>query len=205
MKITEEQIKKIASQEINIKEVFPEVFKFTGWAKTKDQGNKDFLMYFIKNVMQFGFDGNGKWLGREEMCNDETFSKSDYQATQSEVLERLIKQAKEQGHGFEFYTLNNNGTTLWGGYEATGSTVIFNNGVWSEPIKNIEVNKIDVKEHKVVEGGFSTKVNEPEEVKDPTDYKVKYFDACVEIEKLKQANLVYREAIEMFYKTTKQD
>ena len=159
MNITEEQIKKIASQEIDIKDLFPEVFNFTGWAKDKRKISENWLGYFENNILEYGINNSGVWFNTD---NGTQYNPNiERPATHEEIKNALVKEAKRRGYEFDFYQFINN--VLWTGTEEKGSWVIFDNGNWLEVSKKLE------------------------EVKDPTDYKVKYFDACIEIEKLKNA------------------
>lgn len=93
MNITEEQIRKIASQELDIKDLFPEVFNFTGWAK--DKNNKNWLGYYENNILQYGIDVDGNWLSID---NGSKYNpNTDRPATNEEVQTALVNEAKKRG------------------------------------------------------------------------------------------------------------
>ena len=126
MNITEEQIRKIASKELDIKDVFPEVFNFTGWAK--DDRYKEYLGYFKDNIMKYGIDAHGNWFSVD---NDAEYNPNiDHPATHEEIETALVKEAKKRGYEFDLYDLIHN--RLWVGTEEKGCCVVFDNGTWAE-------------------------------------------------------------------------
>ena len=130
MNITEEQIRKIASKELDIKDVFPEVFNFTGWAK--DDRYKEYLGYFKDNIMKYGIDAHGNWFSVD---NDAEYNPNiDHPATHEEIKTALVKEAKKRGFEFDFYDLDNN--VLWVNTKEKGSLAAFNKGTWAEVKKS---------------------------------------------------------------------
>ena len=99
MNITEEQIKKIASQEIDIKDLFPEVFNFTGWAKDgKHESN--WLVYFQDNILQYGINAGDYWFNTDNITKYDP--ETDRPATALEIDNALVKEAKKRGHELDF-------------------------------------------------------------------------------------------------------
>ena len=143
MNITEEQIKKIASKELDIKKVFPEVFNFTGWAKDgKHESN--WLVYFQDNILQYGINAGDYWFNTDNITKYDP--ETDRPATALEIDNALVKEAKKRGHELDFSAFIHN--KLWIGTEEKGSCVVFNNGVWAEvkkePKKYVLVSKEDL-------------------------------------------------------------
>lgn len=62
---------------------------FTGWCKTTEEGNDDWLAYFYKGIIKYGFYSNGNWFkeGNWEITEFEI------EATPEEVTEALINEA----------------------------------------------------------------------------------------------------------------
>jgi hypothetical protein len=128
MNITEEQIKKIASQELDIKNVFPEVFNFTGWAKDKRKISENWLGYFENNILEYGINNSGVWFNTD---NGTQYNPNiERPATHEEIKNALVKEAKRRGYEFDFYDLIHN--RLWVGTEEKGSLAAFNKGTWAE-------------------------------------------------------------------------
>ena len=127
MNITEEQIKKIASKELDIKKVFPEVFNFTGWAKY-GKYESNWLGYFQDNILQYGINAGDYWFNID---NGAKYNPAiDRPATALEIDNALVKEAKKRGHELDFSAFIHN--KLWIGTEEKGSCVVFNNGTWAE-------------------------------------------------------------------------
>ena len=145
MNITEEQIKKIASQEIDIKDLFPEVFNFTGWAKDgKHESN--WLVYFQDNILQYGINAGDYWFNTDNITKYDP--ETDRPATHEEIETALVKEAKKKGHGFDLYDLSNN--RLWVGTEEKGCCVVFDNGTWAEVKKEPKPKYVLVSEKRYV-------------------------------------------------------
>jgi hypothetical protein len=88
----------IKNQNKTLKELFPEHFtKFTGWAKTNSEDSQKWLMYFKNNIIQYGFSGFGQWHINEKK-EYQFNSEIDYEASNSEVEERLIEEARKIGY-----------------------------------------------------------------------------------------------------------
>jgi len=87
----------IKNQNKTLKELFPEHFtSFTGWAKTNSEDSQKWLMYFKNNIIQYGFSGFGEWHINEKK-GYQFDSDIDYEASNFEVEERLIEEAKRRG------------------------------------------------------------------------------------------------------------
>lgn len=102
------KLKQLAKEAYNSKEVcqewkdkileaYPEVnTKPKGWYKASN--NKKWLSYFDGERYLYGFNGYGNWV---EYKKHEALSKiepTDYLATEEEVSEALIKEAKIRGY-----------------------------------------------------------------------------------------------------------
>ena len=131
MNITEEQIRKIASQELDIKKVFPEVFNFTGWAKCKN--HKEWLGYFENNILQYGFSTSGNWFNTD---NGAQYNPNiERPATHEEIKTALVNEAKKRGFEFDSYHYRNSNNTLHGikgDVNVSDFIFIFENGTWAE-------------------------------------------------------------------------
>ena len=126
-----------------IKQVFPEVFNFTGWAKDgKHESN--WLVYFQDNILQYGINAGDYWFNTDNITKYDP--ETDRLATALEIDNALVKEAKKRGHELDFSAFIHN--KLWIGTEEKGSCVVFNNGVWAEvkkePKKYVLVSKEDL-------------------------------------------------------------
>ena len=101
MKITKKQIKAIDNGNLQIRDLFPDVFeeKFTGWAK--DDSLPNWMIFFKDDVFQYGFSGDGEWLDstsvnplEHEHYSDDSDNRP---ATDKEVKEALTKEAIKRG------------------------------------------------------------------------------------------------------------
>ena len=80
----------------SIEKEFPKLFKkeeINGWYKDKEE--KDWCVFLENGIMKHGFNGNGNWFD----CHNQNYklSNSDFKATDKEVEEALIKEAKKRG------------------------------------------------------------------------------------------------------------
>lgn len=139
--------------------------KFTGWLKTENEADSKWLVYLEDGYIIYGFNYKGEYFYRNNPHSHEEYEieKDDYIASKEEIEKQLIEHAKQQGYIYEIYKFSFFDNQLIGKNKNKSSEIIFNNGVW--------VNQIQVKEPELV---------------DTTNYKLKYFEACVEKEKLKQ-------------------
>ena len=80
----------------NIEQEFPKLFKseelYNGWYK---DSQNEWCMFFQDGMMEYGFNTHGNW--REDMKHFYSPFHSDYKATDQEVEEALIKEAKKRG------------------------------------------------------------------------------------------------------------
>jgi hypothetical protein len=80
-----------------IEEEFPKLFKkeekANGWYK--DTIRHKWCMFFENGIMKYGVDMLGKW--KENLSHNYTLGVNDYKATNKEVGETLIKEAKKKG------------------------------------------------------------------------------------------------------------
>jgi len=88
----------VKNQNKTLKETFPEAFQgFTGWVKTKESRNENYLMYFEEDIIQYGFNGLGDWCVNALKIyrfNSET----DFKATDEEVKFALLAEALKRGY-----------------------------------------------------------------------------------------------------------
>ena len=139
----------IKNQNKTLKELFPEHFrKFTGWAKTNSEDSQKWLMYFKNNIIQYGFSGSGEWHINEKKEYQFNYD-IDYEASNFEVEERLIEEARKRGYSKYNYKclvipkcthitdgtfyLNQDLNNLHIGLNG-GSNVIMKDGIWAEII-----------------------------------------------------------------------
>jgi hypothetical protein len=139
----------IKNKDKTLKEMFKGVFeveKFTGWAKTKLEGNEKWLVYFENNIMKYGFDANGKYYIHANGL--ETFDiEFDYQATKEEVKTALVNECKKRGYkegddvgnfnGHEEELILSNNYEFLNGLFFMGGTCIFEKGNWATIIETI--------------------------------------------------------------------
>lgn len=129
-----------------MKDEFPEVFKFTGWAKSKESGYKEWMGYFENNILKYGISILGNWFDNGYRNYDST---SYYPATHEEIETGLIGMAErlefkdgtdaegvtkginKTGLNFNdlFYSIEINMLTDGSGH------CVFYNGKWAEIIK----------------------------------------------------------------------
>ena len=78
----------------NIEKEFPKLFKevANGWYKDK---KNDWCMFIENGTVKYGFDTDGVW--KEDLSFNYKIRKGDYKATEKEVEEALIKEAKKRG------------------------------------------------------------------------------------------------------------
>ena len=136
----------------NIEKEFPKLFKkeeINGWYK--DKKVKGWCVFLENGIMKHGFDGNGNWFD----CHNQNYklSNSDFKATDKEVEEALIKEAKKRGfkegvtvdkvnlsddynpnNKLKENTINTN-ELLSHGYLWVSSILIYDNGEWATIIK----------------------------------------------------------------------
>jgi hypothetical protein len=149
MKITKKQVLQLeADGNKYVRDWFPEVFKsFTGWAKTNTGGNEYYLMYFEKNIIQYGFNGFGNWCVNDK--KEYNFNKEfEYEATSKQVKTALTNEAIKRGfkEGAWFKSLFGNGNVRCcnndcelkkdGSFWICGSYVM-KDGIWAEIIPTI--------------------------------------------------------------------
>lgn len=94
-KISESDIKKVATGEKDIRDIFPSVFeeKFTGWAK--DNRYPNWLGYYDNEKLLYGFDSQGSWFDyKGHISTDKTH---EIPATPEQVESALIEEAKRRG------------------------------------------------------------------------------------------------------------
>jgi len=117
----------------NMQDEFPEVFKFTGWAKTK--GYNTWLGYYENNILKYGVSNMGTWFDSAGAIFD---SDTDRPATHEEIEKGLIAMAERLEHKFtnyayHFYGVCENNLYGWNG---TNDTIkLFTKGNWAEIIK----------------------------------------------------------------------
>ena len=136
----------------NIEKEFPKLFKKdeNGWYKDKEV--KGWCVFFENGIMKHGFDGNGDWF--EDHNQNYKLRKSDYKATDKEVEEALIKEAKKRGFK-EGVRINSKWMPNISANKLNGKFVfdnkfelcakanslmkytIFQNGVWAEIVDTI--------------------------------------------------------------------
>ncbi len=134
----------------------------SGWYKDKNKENKDWLFYknFVNNRM-YGFDACGDWVFKEIVLKVDYAN--EYLATEEEVKEALVKEAKKRGFkkgviidkllGCNVGSLSienekqletNNFTTNPDlQFLYSNNLVIFRNGKWAEIISNPIEEKIN--------------------------------------------------------------
>ena len=79
----------------NIEQEFPKLFKseelYNGWYK---DSQNEWCMFFQDGMMEYGFNTHGNW--REDIKHFYSPFHSDYKATDKEVEQALIKEAKKR-------------------------------------------------------------------------------------------------------------
>lgn len=144
-RITKETILKY-----EMKEEFPEIFElqkdFTGWCKTSYGGNEKYLTYFENGILQYGFDGNGKWFNKGVY---ESFVENHhFKATNQEVFEALKNEAVKRGYVESAYIksfvsgysyLKGNEYDIIDGIFKLNGNWLMKNGKWAEIITREEL------------------------------------------------------------------
>ena len=111
-KITEEEIRQIHAvlpdgntpifDKQSLEKMFPEAFKedkkelpkyFTGWLKSSNTEDEQWLGYSEEGTVKYGIDSNRYWF----YGNDAKIDSSDYEATEAEVFEALKNEAVKRG------------------------------------------------------------------------------------------------------------
>ena len=124
---------------------FPKLFvKISGWFK--DETQDDFLAYYKNNIRQYGINSTGHWF---DNCSSHCLDSNDESATNQEVEQALIKEAKKRGfkegvkyicEGFPVVLINFLELTYYsgsGGYLTDGhGGSIFNDGKWATIIED---------------------------------------------------------------------
>ena len=112
------------------KEVFPDFFNpFTGWAETSSEGNRKYLMFFKNGLIQYGFNGAGKWC-ENELKKYEFDHATESRASFKKVRQALIEEAKARGlyEAKYFKDVNNNRATYG---EAIFRKTCEENSIWN--------------------------------------------------------------------------
>jgi hypothetical protein len=144
---TEERIEKLERELAELKKELKPEFE-VGWYKNTARDNKDILIYWNEHKKSlYGFDINGDWFDDEEYGFHEYY---DIPATDKEVKEALIEEAKRRGFK-EGVTVNEVGdrcngnmTIIGNEYDLfsrnkklmVGDGIVFNNGKWADIIEN---------------------------------------------------------------------
>ena len=130
-----------------IEKEFPKLFKkeeINGWYKDKEVGG--WFVFLENGIVKHGFDGDGDWF----YCHNQRFklSYSDFKATDKEVLEALIKEAKKRGFkegvrinneciGYIYAGIcNSNEIIFENGILSIDYVYIYKDGKWAEIIKD---------------------------------------------------------------------
>lgn len=148
--ITEQQIKELAKGNKKVEKMFPQVFQpFPEVGKWYKRINEKTL-FFIESISGnwfkvYGFDCGGSWMNDE---NPQTiYSKTEILATDQEVQEALINEAKKRGFkkGVKFYSIASNNEFKMSNddflYQPDSKCLsayngcVFSKGKWAEPIK----------------------------------------------------------------------
>ena len=132
----------------NIEQEFPKLFKseelYNGWYK---DSQNEWCMFFQDGMMEYGFNTDGNWRGDIKHFYSPIYS--DYKATDQEVEEALIKEAKNRGFkegnykclegsiykhsdDYKFY-----GSLLVTGFVDGARNVLFKDGKWATIIETI--------------------------------------------------------------------
>lgn len=164
-KITEEEIRQIHAvlhdgntpifDKQSFEKMFPEAFKedkkelpkyFTGWLKSSNTEDEQWLGYSVEGTVKYGIDSNGYWF-----CgNDAKIECGDYEASEQEVTEALTKEAVKRGYKNGNHRCLDSSITeknvadmyefkeglLWYGNIASANCV-FKNGKWAEVSETI--------------------------------------------------------------------
>jgi hypothetical protein len=155
---TEERIEKLERELAELKKELKPEFE-VGWYKNTARDNKDILIYWNEHKKSlYGFDINGDWFDDEEYGFHEYY---DIPATDKEVKEALIEEAKRRGFK-EGVTVNEVGdrcngnmTIIGNEYDLfsrnkklmVGDGIVFNNGKWADIIENkVFINGIEMKQ-----------------------------------------------------------
>ena len=141
---------------LEIEKEFPELFKdnANGWYKDK---KNDWCMFLENGIIKYGFDAGGFW--REDLSSNYELRKGDYKATDKEVEQALIKEAKKRGfkegvvadltycgHRNSRAKILNKNYRYNGSWLSVDGFIIFENGKWAEIIKKIIIKEIITKE-----------------------------------------------------------
>ena len=138
----------------NIEKEFPKLFKkeeINGWYKDKKE--KGWCVFLENGIMKHGFDSFGDWFEGQRYNYQLGFD--DYKATDKEVEEALIKEAKKRGfkegvtvdkvnlsndynpnNKLKENTINTN-ELLSLGYLWVSSILIYDNGKWATIVETI--------------------------------------------------------------------
>ena len=138
----------------NIEKEFPKLFKeeeINGWYKYKKA--KGWCVFLENGIIRYGFDSLGDWFEGYNYTYE--LDKDDYKATDKEVEEALIKEAKKRGfkegvtvdkvnlsndynpnNKLKENTINTN-ELLSLGYLWVSSILIYDNGKWATIVETI--------------------------------------------------------------------
>ena len=137
----------------NIEKEFPKLFKedekLNGWYKDKEQ--KKWCVFLEDGIIIYGFDSSGDWF--EDHNYTYELQEDDYKATDKEVDQAIIKEAKKKGFKEGVYFKSkwiSDTAMLFDGefcfdkrlelcYKNDGGVLytLFENGVWAEIIETI--------------------------------------------------------------------
>jgi hypothetical protein len=138
----------------NIEKEFPKLFKkgeINGWYKSKEV--KSWCVFIENGINRYGFDAFGNWFGGRNYTYE--LEKDDYKATDKEVEEALIKEAKRRGFkegvrvdkllygnlgslNGDSKTCENKEFIFWRGHLCIGNLLIFHNtGKWATIVETI--------------------------------------------------------------------
>ncbi len=153
---------KIACNEwkLKIEKECPELFESkSGWYKDKKFEDKKWLFYKdFENNKSYGFDAYGNWVFNKTVLKVDF--NNEYLATEEEVKEALINEAKKRGfkNGVKFYSVlfpttdkvigESNDKMNWQLnrnvlYMCSYNGAVFNNGKWAEIISKPIEEKIN--------------------------------------------------------------
>jgi hypothetical protein len=146
---TEERIEKLERELAELKKELKPEFE-VGWYKNTARDNKDILIYWNEHKKSlYGFDINGDWFDDEEYGFHEYY---DIPATDKEVKEALIEEAKRRGfkegdivktNNQEYSITRKLDSANYYGNDAEFhpnslqcGAIIFQNGQWADIIEN---------------------------------------------------------------------
>ena len=164
MKITKKQVKAIDKGELTVRELFPDVFKIkkeSGWYKHHNNEHKPWLMYYnFKSKEGYGINAGCEWMSIWR--NDGYIERNNLiKATDQEVEEALIKEAKRRGYkdGVICKSFNHNCdlkinqcekshyvaeyNKLRYGKDGNRLVVVYSNGKWAEIIETITIEQAE--------------------------------------------------------------